>query len=245
LASRKRGRGPTRLQRVGGLITGVLVIWGGVMVTTVYAHYWQRMRHLPAIVARLDASHGTRPVPLSQISPWLPKALIATEDRTFYTNLGISTRGVLRALWTDLVSGRPVEGGSTLTQQLVRDRLLGLEKTFKRKLEEALLSFLATALYSKREILTLYLNQVYLGQGAYGVAAASRIYFGRTPRELSLAQASLLAGLPQAPSAYDPFVHLSAARRRQWEVLESMVQDHMISLSVARATYGAPLGLAR
>jgi membrane peptidoglycan carboxypeptidase len=235
----------TRIERLGGWILAVLVVFGALSVGRLYVAYWPRVTHLPEAVAALDRRHGTRPVPLGAVSPWLPKALIATEDRTFYTNLGVSTRGVVRSLWVDLTHGRPLEGGSTITQQLVRDRLLGLQRTFRRKIEEALLAVLVTVLYSKRQILAMYLNQVYFGQGAYGVAAAARVYFREAPARLTLPQAALLAGLPQAPSAYDPLIHRRAARRREWEVLENMVEDGMISRVRALAAFRAPLGLVR
>jgi membrane peptidoglycan carboxypeptidase len=235
----------THWERLGRWALAALIAYGAWSVATVYLTYWPQLTHLPALVARLDAAHHTRPVALNAVSPWFPKALIATEDRTFYTNFGVSVRGIIRSLWVDVTHGAPVEGGSTLTQQLVRDRLLGFAKTFRRKLEEALLALMVTELYSKREILTLYINQVYLGQGAYGVRAASRVYFARPPRALTLPEAALLAGLPQAPSALDPLVHYRAARRREWEVLWSMVNDHMISPVVARRAFEAPLELAR
>jgi membrane peptidoglycan carboxypeptidase len=235
----------THVERLGKWLLGAAILWGTVSVTEVYVAYWPRVMHLPAQVVALDRAHGSRPVPLSQMSPWLPKALIATEDRTFYTNLGISVRGILRALWVDVTTGHLAEGGSTLTQQLVRDRLLGLERTFRRKIQEALLAMLVTAVYSKQDILTMYLNQVYLGQGAYGVWAAAHVYFGRDPARLTLAESALLAGLPQAPSALDPLVHYARARRREWEVLQSMVDTGVISRARAMKAFEAPLGLVR
>ena len=238
-----KGAKTTRWQRLGAVVLVLMVLSGAGSVGHVYSTYWTRVHRLPVLVTRLVRHHGGRMVSLADVSPWFMRALIATEDRTFYTNLGVSVRGILRALWADAETGRVIQGGSTLTQELVRDRMLTPRRTVRRKLTEALLSILVTMLYSKREILTLYVNQVYLGAGAYGVWAASRRYFGETPRELTLAQAALLAGLPQAPSAYDPLRHLGAARRRQWEVLTGMVNDGMISAQRARSAYGEPLGL--
>ena len=241
----RHGGMATQIERLGKWLLGAAILWGMVSVTEVYVAYWPRVMDLPTAVVALDRAHGSQPVALGHVSPWLPQALIATEDRTFYTNLGISVRGILRALWVDVTTGHLAEGGSTLTQQLVRDRILGLERTFRRKIEEALLALLVTAVYSKREILTMYLNQVYLGQGAYGIWAAARVYFDRSPDRLTLAESALLAGLPQAPSALDPLVHYERARRREWEVLQSMVETGVISRSRARKAFQAPLGLVR
>lgn len=210
-----------------------------------YQGYWPRVSHLPAIVRRREESHGGHWTPLSQISPWVLEALIATEDRTFDSNIGISFEGIGRSLLVDLRARQFQQGGSTLTQQLVRDTLLSPVKRFHRKIAEALLSVLTTALYSKRQILALYLNQVYLGDGAYGIGKASQDYFHTSPARLSPAQATLLAGLPQAPSEDNPFIHRKAAKERQWQVLRSMVADNLLSIAEAQHLVRAPLDLVR
>jgi membrane peptidoglycan carboxypeptidase len=203
------------------------------------------LRSLPARVHRYVAEHGGLYLPLRDISPFLQEAIIATEDHTFYTNIGVSFEGIARSIVVDVMTGRFEEGGSTITQQLVRDQLLTPAKTIQRKLEEMILAVLLTREMSKRQILDLYLNEVYFGHGAYGAWAAARIYFGRRPIDLTRAQATLLAGLPQAPSYLDPFVHPRAAKARQWAVLESMVSVHDLTLRQARAIYRAPWGLRR
>lgn len=220
-----------------------LFLWGAGRTAVFYGHHWVAVTHLPAREAAFLARHHAPTVALADVSPWLPQALLATEDRTFYTNLGVSFRGIARSLWVDLATGRFTEGGSTITQQLVRDRLLTPQKTVGRKLREGLLALAVTALYAKRTILTLYLNQVYLGQGYWGVAAAAKGYFGTTAGHLSLSQAALLAGLPQAPAALDPRVHYHAARRREWVVLQNMVHVHLLSPQAARRAFQRPLGL--
>lgn len=240
----KEHRGIKR-RHLGSWLLLLLFVWGVYRTALFYQTHWSSVVRLPSIVRSYVARHHGQWVTLGQVSPWLPKALVATEDRTFYTNLGISVRGIARSLWVDLATGRFTEGGSTLTQQLVRDQLLGFQKTVRRKLSEALLALAVTAVYPKSEILTLYVNEVYLGQGAYGVGRASQIYFGERASRLSLGQAALLAGLPQAPSYLDPFVHLNAARRRQWEVLQSMVATETITERQAQQAYRAPLGLHR
>lgn len=209
----------------------------------VYAHYWSAVTHLPALVRTRVAVHRGSWTPLNQISPWFLKALIATEDRSFYTNWGISFQGIARALVVDLQTGRFTQGGSTLTQQLIRDILLSPRKTVSRKVTGTLLSILANALYPKAQILTFYVNEVYLGDQAYGIGAASRRYFGVAPARLTLPEAALLAGLPQAPTLYDPFAHYQLAKDRQQAVLDSMVAVGAITPAEAHSAFLAPLPL--
>jgi membrane peptidoglycan carboxypeptidase len=204
------------------------------------AHEAPRLASLPARVRAELAAHGSAYVPLRRISPWLIEAVVATEDRSFWTNIGVSFEGIARSVVVDLVTGRFEEGGSTITQQLVRDMLLTQAKTIRRKLEEMLLAVFLTRRMPKAEILELYLNEVYFGHGAYGVAAAARIYFGTTPDRLTPAQATLLAGLPQAPSLLDPFLHPKLAKARQWAVLSSMVATGELTAAGAAAIYREP-----
>ncbi len=201
------------------------------------------LRALPGEVRQELRAHHSRWVPLRDVAPSLVTALLATEDRTFWTNPGVSFEGIARSVLVDLASGRFVEGGSTLTQQLVRDQLLNDRKTVPRKLEEMVLAIALTRLDRKREILALYLNQVYLGHGAYGIFAASETYFGETPAELTLAQSTLLAGLPQAPSYYDPLANPQAAAQRQAQVVAAMEQAGALSKAQGRLVLKAPWGL--
>ncbi len=208
---------------------------------TAYALYrLPQLEALPARIAAQQKARGLPVVPLSAISPELPRALLATEDNTFYTNIGVSFEGIARSLIVDIASGRFVEGGSTITQQLVRDQLLTLQKTIPRKLEEMVLAIALTQIEPKREILDLYLNQVYFGNGASGVYAASKVYFGRTPNELTAAQCTLLAGLPQAPSLYDPLTNPSLAKRRQREVVQAMELAGVLTKKAGSAILRAP-----
>ncbi|PSR37124.1 MAG: peptidoglycan glycosyltransferase [Sulfobacillus thermosulfidooxidans] len=222
------------------LVGAATVIVG---LTLFYSANWSGLTHLPQLTRqRLRQAHAPW-TSFHQISPWFSKALVATEDRTFYTNWGISFEGIARAAWVDLQTDAFTQGGSTITQQLIRDLLLSPVKTIPRKITGVLLSLMATQLYSKKTLLTLYMNEVYLGDHAYGIGQAARNYFGIAPSQLTLPEASLLAGLPQAPSLYDPFVHFRLAKKRQLEVLNSMVQDHMISAAQAKIAYRAPLPL--
>jgi 1A family penicillin-binding protein len=167
-------------------------------------------------------------IPLDEMSPWLVDATLAAEDANFYDNPGIDARSVGRALWQNINRQGVVSGASTITQQLVRNALLPPEErqrqTMLRKFKEAVLAYRVGETYSKDAILEMYLNEVFYGNLAYGIAAAAETYFGKTPRELNLAEASLLAGLPQSPSDYDPRQHLDLARQRQRYVLDQMVR---------------------
>jgi 1A family penicillin-binding protein len=189
-----------------------------------------------------------RTLPLQEIPLALRQATIAVEDRDFYANLGVDLRGIVRAAWTDLRSGAAVAGGSTITQQLARsfliDPTLAQRRTLERKLREAVLALKLTASYPKDEILALYLNQTYYGGMAYGVESASQRFFGKPARELDLAECALLAGLPQAPSRYDPLASPEAARARQAEVLDAMAHAGYISGEQATAAKTEPLQFA-
>ncbi len=189
-----------------------------------------------------------RPVPLAAIAPTLRQATVAIEDASFYQNPGLEPRGILRAAWSNLRSGAVVAGGSTITQQLARtfllDPALAQTQSLERKLREAVLALKLTASLPKDEILALYLNQVYYGGLSYGVEAAARTYFAKPVRDLDLAEAALLAGLPQAPAHYDPFAHPEAAAARQAQVLEAMVRAAIITPAEADRAKAEVLQLA-
>ena len=148
------------------------------------------------------------------------RATIAVEDRRFYRHGGVDYEGIARALWRDLTEGEVVEGGSTLTQQLVRNLYISRERTVTRKLREACLAIQLNRNWSKQRILRSWLNVVYFGNRAYGVEAASQTYFSKPAQHLNLREAALLAGLPQAPSTYDPFADPAAALARRNIVLQ-------------------------
>lgn len=173
--------------------------------------------------------------PLSEIPDYLKKATIAIEDKDFYKHGAVSPfGGILRAL-KEIALNRRLQGGSTLTQQLVKSALLTPERTLQRKIRESVLAVLAERIYSKDQILEMYLNQVPYGGTAWGVEAASQKYFGKHVKDLSLGESTLLAGLPAAPTAYSPFgAHPELARERQEEVLKRMVEDDYITEDQAR-----------
>jgi len=191
----------------------------------------------------LGAKSDRLPVALAQIDPTMRRAIIDTEDRRFYSNDGIDFIGILRALKADAFAGGTVQGASTIEQQLVRNLYLSPQQTISRKLTEGCLAVELDQHWSKDRILTEYLNDIYFGQEAYGIEAAARTYFGVHAKNLTLEQAALLAGLPQAPSAYDPFTRPAAARARRREVLQAMLQAGDISQHRFQEAVHSPLGL--
>jgi penicillin-binding protein 1A len=182
-------------------------------------------------------------VPLAQIPQVFRDALIATEDRRFYSHWGVDPIGIARAVVQNYRRGRIVEGGSTITQQLAKVLFLTADKSLERKLKEAVLAFELERRYSKDRILEMYLNQVYFGHGAYGVEAAARTYFGKPVSELTTREAALLAGLPRAPSNYSPFDHANAAKHRRELVLRRMVEYGALKEEEAKRIARTDLGL--
>ncbi|UCF57044.1 MAG: PBP1A family penicillin-binding protein [Deltaproteobacteria bacterium] len=169
-------------------------------------------------------------VSLDQVSEHLIHAFIAAEDARFFKHEGVDLLSIARALTKNLMAGKIEQGGSTITQQVTRSLLLkNPRKTYRRKAREALLSLQIEKNFSKERILFLYLNQIYLGHGAYGVEAAARTYFNKQAIELNLAESALLAGLPQAPSRYSPILHFNRAKARQKYVLERMREEGYIT----------------
>ena len=183
-----------------------------------------------AIDARLDRADY---VSIDRIAPDLQHAIVAVEDRRFYEHHGFDMTGVARATLVNIQHGRIEEGASTITQQLVKNLFFGSEQTFTRKAEELLLALDIEIACSKEEILEMYLNVVYYGGGFYGVQAASDGYFGTSPAALDLPEASMLAGVPNAPSGVSPFVNFIAAKKRQAIVLDTMQAQGMIDARTA------------
>jgi penicillin-binding protein 1A len=166
---------------------------------------------------------------LDQMAEVVPLCFLAAEDHSFYQHEGIDMLGIMRAAIKNIRAGSIVQGGSTITQQVIKALLLTPERSYERKLKEAILAYRLEKNLKKNEILTIYLNEIYLGHGAYGVEAASRIYFGQHVDELNLAQAALLAGLPKAPSLYDPYKNMDLARARQRYVLDRLLDLEWIT----------------
>jgi penicillin-binding protein 1A len=210
--------------------------------------------NLPSEATRIYASDGELiaslyrenrdSVPLSQVAPEVQRAVIDTEDADFYHHRGVSLRGVLRAGLRNLEDRGYAEGGSTITQQLARNMFLTSEKSLTRKIAEILLAIQIERRLTKAEILERYLNQVYFGQGAYGVETAAEVYFGKPASALSLPESAMLAGLIRAPSYYSPYEHMDRARTRMAEVLQRMVEQGDITPAQRRAAEHAPIRLA-
>ncbi len=203
------------------------------LVTTIYARGSKVLGYLYSEKRFL--------VTLSEMPDHLPKAFLAAEDSTFYQHEGVDISAIARAMIKNLQRGGIKQGGSTITQQIIKRLLLSSEKSYKRKIKEAILAYRLEKYLTKDEILTIYLNQIYLGSRAYGVEAAARTYFGVHVADLTIAQAALLAGLPQAPTRYSPFRDFESAKNRQKYVLGRMLVQGWITQAQHDAAVVEPL----
>ena len=176
-----------------------------------------------------------------QIAPIMKQAIVSVEDKRFYEHNGVDVRGIGRALWQDVRNQSVVEGGSTITQQFVKNAYVRNERTIARKVREAALAWQLEQRWSKERILIAYLNTIYFGNGAYGIQQAARVYFDESANELTLPQAALLAGLPADPSRYDPVQHPGAARSRRSHVLAQLEEQGKITRGERRRAEAAPL----
>ncbi|MBZ9988297.1 penicillin-binding protein [Mesorhizobium sp. BH1-1-5] len=262
--SRGRGRGRSESRRgLLGIATRlvywcfVLCIWGGIAAAGVVVYYgakmpaattWSVPDRAPNIkivsvdgnlIANRGASGGEA-VGLHQMSPYIPEAVVAIEDRRFYSHFGIDPIGLSRAMVTNLLGGHFSQGGSTLTQQLAKNLFLTPDRTLERKVQEVLLALWLEHKHSKDQILEMYLNRVYFGSGAYGVEAASRRYFGKSARDVTLSEAALLAGLLKAPSKLSPARDPKAAEERAQLVLAAMRETGKISDKEYKTALSAP-----
>jgi penicillin-binding protein 1A len=205
----------------------------------------------PPVATRVFSDDGTQIgefffekrylVPIYKIPQAVKLAFIAAEDQNFFEHTGIDVTSILRAALTNYHAGSTRQGGSTITQQVVKSLLLTPERSYERKIKELVLAYRLEQQLTKEEILYLYLNQIYLGNGAYGVQSAALEYFGRDVSELSLAQAAILAGLPQAPSRYSPVKHLERAKARQRYVLDRMVHEGYVTHDEAEQAFDEKL----
>ncbi|MDD3150331.1 MAG: penicillin-binding protein 1A, partial [Candidatus Gastranaerophilales bacterium] len=194
-------------------------------------------------VIKTYTSYKFRKIDLNEIPDNLKQAIIATEDKNFYKHDGFDFFALLRSIFSNLQAGRVVQGASTITQQLARILFLSSEKTYDRKIKELIIARRLEKTLTKDEILGMYLNTVYLGEGAYGVSAASEIYFNKKVKDLTLAEAALIAGLPQAPSAYTPYRNMDLALKRRAKVLDRMVRNHAISRKEAEIAKKKPINI--
>jgi len=232
--------------------TFIAAVWG-VLVLAVAVLWFAR--DLPRPEAALDAARRPSltledrtghvfanfgdvvgdPLRLTDLPAYLPAAAVSVEDRRFWHHQGIDMIGLARAAWTNLLAGHVVQGGSTITQQVAKNLFLTNARTFRRKVQELLLTLWLEHTFSKRQILEIWLNRVYLGSGTWGVDAASRMYFGVSARRVALWQSAMLAGLPRAPSRFNPRTDPNAAAARAREVLNAMVGSGAITAAEAQA----------
>ena len=182
-----------------------------------------------SVLAVLRGSEARTLVDYEDIDPLMRHAIVAIEDRRYWEHSGVDIRGIARALWADISQKKVVEGGSTITQQFVKNALLQDQRTIGRKVREAALAWQLTQQWSKKRILEAYLNTIYFGNGAYGVQQASRRYFGHGAKDMTLAEAALLAGIPANPTAFDPVAHPVAATERRRLVLQVMLEEGKIT----------------
>ena len=194
-----------------------------------------------AVNARINS---TNYVKLQDIPESMQQAVVAVEDRKFYNHWGFDMEGIFRASLVNLQYGQVKEGASTITQQLVKNLFLSQEQTMGRKAEEFVLAMDMELNYSKDEILELYLNTIYFGSGYYGIKEASEGYFGKEPAMLALPEAAMLAGIPNAPSLYSPYVDFMLAKKRQFIVLDAMTAAGYLRESVADDAKIKPIYLA-
>lgn len=220
-------------------VAALFAVWAYFYLTRDLPRLARIEDYQPPAVTRVLARGGTLlaeffsekryPVKLSEVPDRIRKAFLAAEDASFYSHHGIDPVSIARAVYKNLQSGNVKQGASTITQQVVKNLLLTPEKSLVRKGKEAILSYRLERRFSKDEIFEIYLNQIFFGNGAYGIKAASRIYFHKEMSELSIAEAAMLAGLPKAPSSYSPLRNADKAKQRQRQVLHQMVEAGFIS----------------
>ena len=196
-------------------------------------------------IANVHAAENRRPVKIAQVPRQLQDAFVAVEDNRFYEHSGVDPRGIARALYTNIRGHGVSEGGSTITQQLAKNAYLTQERTLTRKVQEVFLALQLERQYTKKEILEMYLNQIYFGQGAYGVQAAAQTYFGKDVEDLDLNECAMLAGIPKSPNYYSPLNNLQAAQERKAVVLDQMEKYGYINRSTAEKTKKAEMKLVK
>jgi membrane peptidoglycan carboxypeptidase len=234
------------------VLPGVLYVWAGLPSTanlsTARLPLSTRIYDRTGTILLAEIHQGSERrhlVPLRQVAPAMQKATVAVEDRTFYQHGGLNLLRTGQAGLDDLLHLRFNQGGSTITQQLVKNIYLSGDRSFMRKIDEAILAVEIEHQYSKAEILEAYLNRVYYGNRSYGIEAAAETYFGKPAGQLLLGEAAFLAGLPQAPTELDPFTNLNGAKGRQRVVLDAMVKAHDITAAQAKTASAQPLTLQK
>ena len=260
-SARRTGRGGLRLGRIvyWGIVAALWCVIGGIGVLFWVASHLPPIQSLeipkrPATIqivgldGRVLATRGEMggaAIPVKEMPPYLPKAFIAIEDRRFYFHYGVDPVGLLRATLANALHRNVAQGGSTITQQLAKNLFLTRERTLTRKLQEAVLALWLEHKFAKTQILELYLNRVYFGAGAYGVEAAAQRYFGKSARNVSLAESALLAGLVKSPSRLAPNKNFNGAEKRAQLVLTAMADSGLINEGAARVAIAHPPRIVR
>lgn len=217
------------------------LLWGGLLCYFRYVDdVAEKVRH---DVLKQEVTQGGHFLPYDQIPHMYIRAVVATEDRSFFSNIGIDLIGMGRALYVDVRQNAIAQGGSTITEQLVKNALLSPQRSPISTLLEPLYAIGLYDTMSKQETFALYANDIYFGQGAYGLYNAAETYFAKSPSLLNDGELTMLAGLPNAPSAYDPFYAMSLARQRQQLVLMNMINAGMLTSSQANRIFGEPIRL--
>ena len=257
-AKKAKKAGP--LRRIRLFIALCLVVFAGLGFGYIFAAYQSlpavgnNMR--PAVSSQVFDSHGRLittlhsdqnrlPIDINKVPQNLQNAFIAAEDNRFYEHIGIDPIGIFRAIFANLTNRGIAQGGSTITQQLAKNAFLSQEQTLKRKIQEAMLALEIEHKYSKKEILEMYMNQIYFGQGAYGIQTAAKTYFNKDVNELTLTQCAMLAGLPKSPNYYSPFNNLNEVKKRKNVVLDQMVKYGYVSAAEAEDAKNQDLGLSK
>ena len=245
-APKKPRRFFTRLLKWAFLFCVILFIAAATAIVGAYSYFSQDLPQIksltdykPPLITTVFSSDNRKIaefyrqrriiLKLNEMPEQLINAFISAEDSRFYQHQGIDLLSITRAFMKNIEAGTIVQGGSTITQQVTRSFFLTPERSYTRKIKEAILAYRINKRFSKKQVLYLYLNQIYLGHGAYGVEAASENYFGKPVKELNLAECAILAGLPQAPSRDSPFRHPDRAKSRQIYVLNRMVDEGFIN----------------
>lgn len=256
----KKAKKAGLLRRIRLFIALCLVVFAGLGFGYIFAAYQSlpavgnNMR--PAVSSQVFDSHGRLittlhsdqnrlPIDINKVPQNLQNAFIAAEDNRFYEHIGIDPIGIFRAIFANLTNRGIAQGGSTITQQLAKNAFLSQEQTLKRKIQEAMLALEIEHKYSKKEILEMYMNQIYFGQGAYGIQTAAKTYFNKDVNELTLTQCAMLAGLPKSPNYYSPFNNLNEAKKRKNVVLDQMVKYGYVSAAEAEDAKNQDLGLSK
>lgn len=225
------------IRRLLALLLLCLLCVGGYLVYKGYTRYEAALQNMSVEQKAEEVRSNPSFTPLKNLPETYQEAVVAVEDKRFYKHSGIDLMALLRAVKNDIKAGRFVEGGSTITQQLAKNLYFSQERSLTRKIAECFMSFALEKKFTKKEILELYVNSIYFGNGYYCVADASRGYFGKEPEDMNGYESTMLAGIPNAPSVYAPTVNPELTRSRQQKVLDCMVEQNYLTKEEAKEIF--------